>query len=663
MFPEVVLFCLLGFTVVLVGFFFLKISFSETEISAYHRLLQDHTDSSDNPYVATQTRKGILKEAFLTEESQRLQFRIKGSLAELVADHREGKTEYREHMKKVICDKQEKLYYVLKDGREAYLQEDGRLLISHADPSQVESWISINDPGVAPMQLIRRLTAETATYHYSSDSLTTENSRIESYAVPGHVLVDHLESTPLMSGEAKWCQLSLKKRPIQLQAQELRVVFNSGQKPIGIQAAAVRCEDNVAFLTGKVKINHEEGCLFCEQATYEPQKQKITFKGRPEQDFVVYTSSQASNGSKQPLPFTIKSREMALLLEPSSPTSKDSIREITAEKNVSVNYGNEFQAFAEKAHFTKSPHGSSARDGILLLQAVEKGNCRICRGTNDTIVADAISIDTIEKRIDLTQAQGVLDSHEPKEIVFSADSLSWDEAKLVLTLSGNVIVDQKGIGKLNTGNEVRLFYQNKEGRKQLYKIESFKDTILTHVDKSKGESHVLNCHGSFIIDHERLHAVMESPCNEQGNVDEDQQVFFEDEKGEIFADKVIWKYNALNQMATPSQVILEGNVRIFNRFSPAAGETGTVLQYILADSAEYTPLTKEMIFKASPGNHILFFEKNNNLQVSAPALKIFRNEATKKDSIQGMGDVRFNFAEHELEQIRKRFSLYDKIKK
>jgi hypothetical protein len=62
------------------------------------------------------------------------------------------------------------------------------------------------------------------------------------------------------------------------------------------------------------------------------------------------------------------------------------------------------------------------------------------------------------------------------------------------------------------------------------------------------------------------------------------------------------------------------------------------------------------------GNRVLFFDKVNNVQMSAPSLKVRHDSSTQKDSIQGLGDVRFTFIEKELEQLKEHFRLEESQK-
>jgi len=121
---------------------------------------------------------------------------------------------------------------------------------------------------------------------------------------------------------------------------------------------------------------------------------------------------------------------------------------------------------------------------------------------------------------------------------------------------------------------------------------------------------------------------------------EGDQVHYTDEINQVFADKVT---------VETEKVFLEGNVKVMSR-------GGVLLQYILADTAEYFSETKTIVFQSKNGKRVIFFDQPNNIQMSAPGLKVVRGE---KESIQGIGDVRFELIEEELKELKKRFLLGD----
>jgi len=186
-------------------------------------------------------------------------------------------------------------------------------------------------------------------------------------------------------------------------------------------------------------------------------------------------------------------------------------------------------------------------------------------------------------------------------------------------------------------------------------IETAEETVLVYKDTPY--AHVLKCYGPVRVDLLKMETRIFSPIDANGFVHEDKQACFEDGKGKIYADRVLLKYQYNDDKLVPSKIVLVGNVRIFNRLTVTDLASATVLQYVLADRVEFTPLTKEMIFKSNSGKKVLFFDKVNDVRVSADSLKIIRDAATKKESIQGIGDVRFSFSDQEFERLQRKFSF------
>ena len=285
--------------------------------------------------------------------------------------------------------------------------------------------------------------------------------------------------------------------------------------------------------------------------------------------------------------------------------------------------------------------------------------CQIATPDGDLIGAEQIDIDTIKRQLTFVEPAGTLAAtKENMPVAFSAGVLLWNDAEGLLTLRDHVDVSQQGLGNLQTANEVHLIQHIVDGHKALRAIETPGDTLLTYRDDTS--AHTLKCSGPLKVNHQKMETRLYSTTDAAGSVSEDKQVCFKDAKGEIYADKALIKYEYVNRNVTPTKIVLLGNVKIFNRLPVSNDDTTPVLQYLLAERVEFYPLTKEMIFISKNGGRVLFFDKANNLQVSASTLKIVRDKATKKESVKGLGDVRFSFVEHEFDQLRRRFSL-DKV--
>lgn len=123
------------------------------------------------------------------------------------------------------------------------------------------------------------------------------------------------------------------------------------------------------------------------------------------------------------------------------------------------------------------------------------------------------------------------------------------------------------------------------------------------------------------------------------------QVRYIDKRGEIRADRATMDFRDHEGEIQPTRVTLLGNVQLI--YSEEN-------QYALAEQVTYFPDQQLMVLEGKE-NRVLFFDKARNMQLSAYEVRAVRDAETKKDSIQGVGDVRFLFAQEELTKLKERF--------
>jgi hypothetical protein len=204
--------------------------------------------------------------------------------------------------------------------------------------------------------------------------------------------------------------------------------------------------------------------------------------------------------------------------------------------------------------------------------------------------------------------------------------------------------------KIFVDDDVSIGYQDNlvvSGDSGVYDCQLFTFTLSPNdegecVIRKVTDDLVLKCPGEVVVDKKNNRITLISKPSEEG-----KQIFFNDGSVRAYANLVILEYN---ESMEPKKVSLRGNVKIMNR-------EGVLTQYILTDRADYTFENLQTNFTADKGNRVILFDRPNNLQVSAPGLKITKNPETKKDTIQGVGDVRFQLIEEELEMLRKNFLL------
>lgn len=229
---KIIIILLLGFG--LAAFLSMRmLSITSEDVQQYRKLMMDTSsaESKNNAYTSQQKRYRVQKEIYFPKGMDRLHLCVKAAEAQLVLDHQESETAIIEHMKNVKCLMQEEVYYLLEDGREAVLQENGKLLIRHADPKEEASWLDSASSGLKPMQIIRYMQADTAAYYYKTDLFLADKVEMSRYIVPGHQLVDSVKGlNPVMHGIAQRIEFSLAGKDLNFKAHQFKATFfNSGK--------------------------------------------------------------------------------------------------------------------------------------------------------------------------------------------------------------------------------------------------------------------------------------------------------------------------------------------------------------------------------------------------------------------------------------------------
>jgi len=462
-------------------------------------------------------------------------------------------------------------------------------------------------------------------------------------SLSGHVVVEH----DLGSLEANQMTLVPEKMNEKIQAKHL----------------SLKEDVNIALKNA--------GKLSCHLAEIDFSNLTGKFYGGANQEFVAYTEFFADKNGES-VPLVVKSREMIMQIaqendEPNHST-KTSVSNINAEKEVTVNYNNDFMASADQASYQRvkccddQDQKNKHLAGLITLRANEEhGVCQITNRNGDMITSDNLCIDTNQRQLFFAYPKGALYTAQNKDvrnrIDFSSDTMTWEDKVNSLTLRENVVIHQNGLGTLVSDKDVKINQETVDGKKQLNTILSSGKTVIRYMEQDKEIAHILTCHGQVCVDNKQLKTTMDSPSAMSGKILRENQVSFQDPMGDIFADKLIIDYINTDNNLKPVKITLEGNVHILNRCSVDAENKSDFIQYAIADSVEYTPQAKEITLKANPNSRVLFLDKVNNLQVSAPALKIRRDETTKKESIQGIGNVRFTFVKKEIEMMSSEFHL------
>lgn len=416
------------------------------------------------------------------------------------------------------------------------------------------------------------------------------------------------------------------------------------------------------LLKGEVKITlNEGGELCCSQA--ELDYHALTGKFLSQNEPVTYTEMLKGKETNDAKPLEIKSQQMHVQLQRQGikEASQLVISQMTTDQNVCINYNENLTATALQGRYERwNPSADETSitpnkiKGILCLE----GDCHVHDKNGDQIYADKITIDLLKHELHLDLPKGHLKTRETdnqNELEFSCVRMTWEEQPDLLTLRDDVHVTLKGVGTLTNPHEVRIYREMMEGRKQLRLMDCIGPSTIAYQDALKGDNYILTTYKRLSLDRRIMQAHLESPIDASKKVIENQQVYFAGPLGDIYADDVIVYYKEIDKQLVPLKVLLKGDVWMLKRTSADVEDPGKIVQFALSDRVEYDMTSKEMLFLANYGKRVLFFDKGNNLQVSAPSVKVKRDSDTQKDVVQGIGDVRFSFIEKEFDLLQKRF--------
>ena len=277
------------------------------------------------------------------------------------------------------------------------------------------------------------------------------------------------------------------------------------------------------------------------------------------------------------------------------------------------------------------------------------------------IYANAIEIDTRDRQLLLDAPKGTMhretQTDTPDNVLsIHADVASWQENEGIITLKGNVEVNDPIMGFLRSNDEIRLISEGAPCKRWV-RAESKGESTLIYKLPDNSSVKTLKCFGLCILDNEKMEARLSSPKDENGQTPPDKQVYYTDEKGEIYADRVLIKYKSDGKETKPYLITLSGRVKILNRLPESSQPETPARQYILADNVDFFPETQQMVLTATKGRRVLLYDEENDIQMSAQGVKTRRDKITKQDAIEGCGDVRFHLVQNEIEKIRQQFSL------
>jgi len=307
------------------------------------------------------------------------------------------------------------------------------------------------------------------------------------------------------------------------------------------------------------------------------------------------------------------------------------IAKIIANQSVDVEYGKDFSLTADGATYID--------DQSRLIEAAH--NC-ILTHFDDRIHADKIQLFPDSSKVVLEAPRGNLKPtifSDTSAVSFSCDKLTWEQAPQLLTLYGNILVEDDAIGTIESKDEVELRQKFQDEKWMVSSILAKGKTKLFYRGQ-ENLHHTLISHGEMNLDGERL--IMTAQRSEQSPI-----TYLHDGM-RLEADYAQLDYAQNEGGIAPEKLFLSGGIRL-------TGERDH-LRCGIADQLVYYPDTKRMILTAKTGDRVLFWDDEQHLSISAKEVHIIQTD--RGENVKGVGNIRFVFSSTESTLLKKLFPFY-----
>lgn len=197
----------------------------EQTVTSYQELMNWASASdTENIYQSTQGKRNIIKTVLLSEGPEKRNIQLKAAYSQMVADKLPSHIDWLEKMQQMECVIQEKLYYILPDGREVVRAESGELVFEKEMNASLSSDEKVH---LIPMQHVRWIEADQACYSYFTNRLTAESVKIALYCFPGHEINFPTKEDPkMMNASSSSVSFALSKE-LSFQAEQFKATFMS----------------------------------------------------------------------------------------------------------------------------------------------------------------------------------------------------------------------------------------------------------------------------------------------------------------------------------------------------------------------------------------------------------------------------------------------------
>ncbi|MCP5505582.1 MAG: hypothetical protein H7A38_01705 [Chlamydiales bacterium] len=376
--------------------------------------------------------------------------------------------------------------------------------------------------------------------------------------------------------------------------------LNKGDSPYHF--STIQLDDQVSIFFDT------QGNLYAENAFIDMETLSGTFTSK---DYpIIYKGTD----------YDLYCKKMTLSLEETD--RHTSIKNITADGDVHIENHNGVTIDADHTSYSQN-----------ILMATGESPC-ILKQEEDQVDAKTIYYDLDTTLLTLEDPKGRLSSlffpDDPqRHCNFSSRLLVWDQKQDLLTLKRDISIEDPAFGKLEGDHLFSLKERKLFGKRTLQSIETEgKTTLTTH------DNETLINYGTMRLDRDELVITCQNPP--------DQRLKYEKEDLLLFADSARIEYAFQGLEMKPHAIYLDGNVQILSH------DLSRPLRKGIADHIFHDPVTKQTHLIADEGSHVLFWDEEKKLSLSAPEILIEHGE---EDLVKGLGTVRFTFTEEEGKKI------------
>lgn len=424
------------------------------------------------------------------------------------------------------------------------------------------------------------------------------------------------------------------------------------------KALLKKTEKESDFPFSQIKLDQEvfillkNGQLTADRADFDLQKNQAILSAE-QKETATYQDMAYNKKLERMVPFTIAGRILEMQLLAKGEKKEYFIDCIQAEKNVAISYANAFFLTAAKAVYNQLDLKNRWKGTISAYGPEENGNC-VLTHEQDVIYAKHIDIDLIHSCLHLSQANGLvqqflLPKAEKSPMHFSTASLNWNNIEKELLFVGKTRIEEQDLGIINTQDELLIKNCMINDKLVFQTLGAKGHTIMTYKDL-KGCIHQIESHGRLYVDRSKLQAWTENLEDENGTVQ--NPLSYETEDFCVFSDNAQLDYVNVDQRIKPVSIVLKNHIYMFSK------NPNKPRQLAVADRMSYSLDTHSLILSAYPGKKVLFWDKAQELKISAPEVHITTDPLTQERVIKGIGNVHFAFSAEEQTLLNQHFSQF-----